>query len=321
MASDEVLKTVIIGSGPAGITAAIYAARANLRPVLLAGATPGGLLTKTSEVENFPGFRKGINGPQLMDEMLAQVEYCGGRIIYESCEELSLKARPFTITYGGGEKLAAHTLIFATGASPRWLGLPGETQFAPPKGAGVSSCAVCDGSFYRGKPVAVVGGGDSAMEEATYLSKLCSSVTVVHRREGFRASKVMVARARSNPVIRWELNRVVTEILGDLHRKPLPVVTGLRLKHVASGATNEIQVAALFVAIGHVPTTGILRGQVELDEQGFVKVTDRQETSLSGFFAAGDCHDRRYRQAVTAAGMGCKAALEAERYLTLNGLA
>jgi len=321
MPSDEVLKTVVIGSGPAGLTAAIYAARANLKPVMLAGATPGGQLTKTSEVENFPGFRKGIGGPQLMDEMLAQVEYCGGRIIYESSEEILLKTRPFAVTYGDGQKLIAHTLIFATGASPRWLGLPGETQFSPPKGAGVSSCAVCDGSFYKGKPAAVVGGGDSAMEEATYLAKLCSSVTVVHRREGFRASKVMLSRARANPVIRWELNRVVDEILGDLHHKPLPVVTGLRLKHVATGATKEIPVAGLFVAIGHVPTTGILRGQVALDEQGYLKVNDRQETSVPGLYGAGDCHDRRYRQAVTAAGMGCKAALEAERYLTLNGLA
>jgi len=321
MPSDEVLKTVIIGSGPAGLTAAIYAGRANLKPVLLAGATPGGLLTKTSEVENFPGFRQGINGPQLMEDMLAQVEYCGGRIIYESSEALAVKTRPFTITYGDGQKLATHTLIFSTGASPRWLGLAGERQFSPPKGAGVSSCAVCDGSFYRGKPVAVVGGGDSAMEEATYLAKLCSSVSVIHRREGFRASKVMLSRARSNPVIRWELNQVVEEILGDLQHKPLPVVTGLRLKHVATGEKKEIPVAGLFVAIGHVPTTGILRGQVDLDDQGYVKVNDRQETSVPGVFAAGDCHDRRYRQAVTAAGMGCKAALEAERYLTLNGMA
>ncbi|MGD0093343.1 MAG: thioredoxin-disulfide reductase [Planctomycetota bacterium] len=321
MPSDEILKTVIIGSGPAGVTAAIYAARANLKPVMIAGATPGGQLTKTSEVENFPGFRKGVNGPQLMEDMVAQVEFCGGRIVYESAAEIAVKPRPFRITYGDDQKLLTHTLIFATGASPRWLGLPGETQFSPPKGAGVSSCAVCDGSFYRNQPVAVVGGGDSAMEEATYLAKLCSSVTVIHRREGFRASKVMLARARANPVIRWELNQVLDEVLGDLQHKPLPVVTGLRLRHATSGVQKEIQVKGLFVAIGHVPTTGILRGQVDLDELGYIKVNDRQETSVPGVFAAGDCHDRRYRQAVTAAGMGCKAALEMERYLTLNGLA
>lgn len=321
MAATGILKTLIIGSGPAGLTAAIYAARANLEPVVLAGATPGGQLTKTSEVENFPGFRKSVNGSQLMDELLAQAEHCGAKIIYESAEEIAAKTKPVTVKYGGGETLQTHTLIFATGASPRWLGLAGETLYSPPKGAGVSSCAVCDGSFYRKKPVAVVGGGDAAMEEATYLAKLCSSVTVVHRREGFRASKVMVDRARANPAIRWELNQVVDEVLGDASRKPLPVVTGLRLKHAATGATKEIPVAALFVAIGHVPTTGILRGQVELDDQGFVRVNERQETNVPGVYAAGDCHDRRYRQAVTAAGMGCKAALEAERYLTLNGLA
>lgn len=321
MSADKILKSLVIGSGPAGVTATIYLARANLQPVMLAGATPGGQLTKTSEVENFPGFRSGINGPQLMEEMLAQVEHCGGAVLHESAEEIALKARPFSVTYGGGKKLLTQTVILATGASPRWLGLPGETQFSPPKGAGVTSCAVCDGSFYRNKPVAVVGGGDSAMEEATYLAKLCSSVTVIHRREGFRASQVMLSRARANPVIRWELNQVVAEILGDMQHKPLPVVTGLRLQHAASGATKEIAVAALFLAIGHVPTTGILRGQVDLDNQGYVKINDRQETSVPGVFAAGDCHDRRYRQAVTAAGMGCKAALEAERYLTLNSLA
>jgi len=321
MPANDILKTVIVGSGPAGLTAAIYAARANLKPFVLAGATPGGQLTKTSDVENFPGFRKAVQGPQLMDEMLEQAKVCGANIVLESAEAISVTSRPFTVTYGGGQQVQTHTLILATGASPRWLGLPGEKLYSPPKGAGVSSCAVCDGNFYRNKPVAVVGGGDSAMEEATYLAKLCSSVTLIHRREGFRAAKVMLERTRAMPVIHWELNEVVEEVLGDPHRKPLPVVTGVRLKHVATGAIKEIPVAAVFVAIGHVPTTSILRGQVELDEQGYIRINERQETSVPGLFAAGDCHDRRYRQAVTAAGMGCKAALEVERFLTLNALA
>ncbi|HYG78156.1 MAG TPA: thioredoxin-disulfide reductase [Planctomycetota bacterium] len=318
MASD-ILSTVIIGSGPAGLTAAIYAARANLKPVVLCGGTPGGQLTKTSEVENFPGFKKGINGPELMFEMMEQAKHCGAELIYEGAETIDTKSKPIAITYGGGKKLLTHTLIFATGASPRWLGLPGEAQFSPPKGSGVTSCAVCDGSFYRKMPVVVVGGGDSAMEEANYLAKLCSSVTVIHRREEFRASKIMIERAKANPVIKWELNQVVDEILGDTTKK-LPVVTGVRLKNVKDGSTKTLDVAAVFVAIGHIPTTGILKGQLEMDHEGYIICNDKQETSVPGVFAAGDCHDRRYRQAITAAGMGCKAALEVERYLTTHGI-
>jgi thioredoxin reductase (NADPH) len=320
MTSDNVRQTVIIGSGPAGLTAAIYAARANLAPVLLAGATPGGQLTKTSLVENFPGFAKGINGPDLMMEMLEQAKACGAEVLLESAESVSAAGKPITVTYGGGQELRSHTLIFATGAAPRWLGLPGETLYSPPKGSGVSSCAVCDGSFYRNKPVAVVGGGDSSMEEATYLAKMCASVTLVHRREGFRASKIMIERARENPRIRWELNQVVEEILGDQNRKPQPAVTGLRLKHVGTGQVKDIELAAVFVAIGHIPTTSIMRGQVDMDERGYIKVNGRQETNVPGVYAAGDCHDRRWRQAVTAAGMGCAAALEVERFLTERGL-
>ena len=320
MAGNDVLKTLIIGSGPAGLTAAIYAARANLSPVVLAGATPGGQLTKTSEVENYPGFRKGVNGPELMYDMLEQAKHCGAEILFEGAESIDTKSKPISVTYGGGKKLQTHTLIYATGAAPRWLGLPGETLYSPPKGSGVTSCAVCDGSFYRKMPVAVVGGGDSAMEEATYLAKMCSSVTLIHRREEFRASKVMIDRARANPVIKWELNQVVDEILGDSSKK-LPVVTGLRLRNLLDNSKKEIQVAALFVAIGHIPTTSLLKGQLELDEDGYIKVNDHQETSVQGVYAAGDCHDRRYRQAITAAGMGCKAALEVERYLTHHGIA
>jgi thioredoxin reductase (NADPH) len=315
--ADEILKTVIVGSGPAGLTAAIYAARANLKPLLLAGGTPGGQLTKTSEVENYPGFRKGVMGPVLMEDMMEQAKHCGASLIFEAVESIDTKAKPITITYGGGKRVATHTLIFATGAAPRWLGVPGEEKYAPPHGSGVTTCAVCDGSFYRKMPVAVVGGGDSAMEEATYLAKLCTSVTVIHRRDGFRASKVMLDRAHANPVIKWELNQVVDEVLGDSTKK---IVTGLRLKSTKDGATKNLDIAGLFVAIGHIPTTSLLRGQLELDDEGYIKVNERQETNVQGVYAAGDCHDRRYRQAVTAAGMGCKAALEVERYLTHHGL-
>ena len=317
---NDILKTVIIGSGPAGLTAAIYAARAALKPVILAGNTPGGQLTKTSEVENYPGFAKGINGPDLMFAMMDQAKHCGAELMYENAESIDVKTKPITITYGGGKKLLTHTLIFATGAAPRMIGLPGETQFSPPLGTGVTSCAVCDGSFYRKMPVVVVGGGDSAMEEANYLAKMCSSVTVVHRREEFRASKIMIERAKANPVIKWELNQVVEEVLGDTTKK-VPLVTGVRLRNVKDNTKKDLQVAALFVAIGHIPTTGVLKGQVDLDEEGYIKVNDKQETSAVGVYAAGDCHDRRYRQAITAAGMGCKAALEVERYLTHHGIA
>jgi thioredoxin reductase (NADPH) len=317
MTDTEILKTVIVGSGPAGLTASIYAARANLNPVLLAGATPGGQLTKTSEVENYPGFKTGVLGPVLMEDMMAQARHCGATLIFEAVEHIDTKANPISVTYGGGKKVYAHTLIFATGAAPRWLGVPGESQYSPPLGSGVTTCAVCDGSFYRKMPVIVVGGGDSAMEEATYLAKLCSSVTVIHRREEFRASKIMLQRARANPVIKWELNQVVDEILGDSKKK---MVTGARLKHTQTGATKELAIAGVFVAIGHIPTTNLLHGQVELDADGYIKVNDRQETNVPGVYAAGDCHDRRYRQAITAAGMGCKAALEVERYLVHAGL-
>jgi len=315
---DYILKTLIIGSGPAGLTAGIYAARANLNPIILAGSTPGGQLTKTSEVENYPGFRKGILGPVLMEDMMEQARFCGAKLIFEAAESIDTKATPISVTYGGGKKLLTHTLIYATGAAPRLMGLPGETLYSPPKGSGVTTCAVCDCSFYKKLPVAVVGGGDSAMEEATYLAKLCSSVTVIHRREGFRASKIMLDRARANPLIKWELNQVVDEILGDPKKK---IVTGLRLKNVKDNSTHQFDIAGLFVAIGHIPTTAVLVGQVEMDDEGYIKVNDKQETNVAGVYAAGDCHDRRYRQAVTAAGMGCKAALEVERYLTHHGLA
>jgi thioredoxin reductase (NADPH) len=311
------LKLLVIGAGPAGLTAAIYGARAGLAPVLLAGPSPGGQLTLTSEVENFPGFRKGIRGPQLMEDMMEQARWCGAEILWESAKGIDAAQRPFAVTTDGGQTFRAHTLIYATGAAPRKLGVEGEDRYAPPNGAGVTYCAVCDGAFYKKRPVVVVGGGDAAMEEATYLSNLCSTVTLVHRREGFRASKVMLDRARARSNIRWELNQVVAEIRGDSGKK---TVTAVSLKDVRDSSTKVLATEAVFIAIGHVPATEILRGLVELDPEGYIKVDEAQKTSVPGLFAAGDCHDRKYRQAVTAAGMGCKAALEAERYLTREGL-
>lgn len=309
--SDTALRnTIIIGSGPAGLTAAIYAARARLEPLVLAGTTPGGQLTKTSEVENYPGFAEGIDGPKLMDAMLAQAKWCGAETEWESAEKIERDGKNFSVAIGGGKVLKTRTIIFATGAAPRFMQVPGELEYQPPKGAGVTYCAVCDGNFYRNMPVAVVGGGDSAMEEAIYLSNLCKEVTIVHRREGLRASKVMVERARGRANIKWELNQVIDEILGDGKK-----VTGVRLKSTQDGKTKNLELKGVFSAIGHIPTTGVLKGVVDLDEDGYIKADDRQRTSVPGLFAAGDCHDRRYRQAVTAAGMGCKAALEMERYL------
>lgn len=324
----DILKTLIIGSGPAGLTAAIYAGRAALGPIVLAGGSPGGQLTKTSEVENYPGFGKGILGPKLMDEMMAQAKHCGAALIWESAAKIEKAGEVITVVTDGGTTYKTHTLIFATGAAPRFLGVRGELEYQPKQsaeakvggGAGVTYCAVCDGAFYRKMPVAVIGGGDSAMEEATYLSKLCSEVTVIHRRDGLRASKVMIERAQKTPNIKWQLGQVVAEVLGDPHAKPLASVTGLRLKHIQTGAQQELSVKGVFIAIGHIPTTQVLKGIVDLDAEGYILANDKQETSVQGIWAAGDCHDRRYRQAITAAGMGCKAALEVERYLTHTGL-
>ncbi|MCZ7648497.1 MAG: thioredoxin-disulfide reductase [Planctomycetota bacterium] len=326
--SDGILKTLIIGSGPAGLTAAIYAARAALKPVVLAGADPGGQLTKTSLVENYPGFAKGVDGPKLMADMLEQAKWNGAELKWESAAKIEGQAPPYTVTTSAGEVLRAHTVLFCTGAAPRRLGVKGELEYQPRQkpdqkiwGEGVTYCAVCDGNFYRKLPVAVIGGGDSAMEEANYLSNICGEVTLIHRREGFRASTVMLERARSKKNIKWELNQLVDEVLGNEeaqgHKRK---VTALRLKDARDGSTKELKVDGVFIAVGHIPTTQVLQGVVKLDASGYIEVDDRQHTSREGFFAAGDCHDSRYRQAVTAAGMGCKAALEAERYLAERGL-
>jgi thioredoxin reductase (NADPH) len=267
-------------------------------------------------VENFPGFAQGIQGPELMSAMMQQAEHCGATVMYEAAAQIRVEPRPIQVALSDGSMLKTHTLIFATGAKPRDLGVKGEAEYSPPQGSGVTACAVCDGAFYRGKDVCVVGGGDSAMEEATYLAKLCRSVTVIHRREGFRASNTMVARAKANPLIRWELNQVVDEIVGDSK-----AVSSVRLKDVRSGTLKDLSVAAVFSAIGHMPNTKLLKGLVKLDPEGYIVINEHMQTSESRIFAAGDCHDRRYRQAVTAAALGCMAALAVERFLTQEGLA
>lgn len=299
---------VIIGSGPAGLTAAIYGARANLKPLLLAGMLPGGLLTQTSEVENFPGFPEGINGFDLMFAMQTQAERFGARIEMETVAQVELSDGGIQkLTLDGGKVIECRALVIATGASPRWLGLESEDRL---KNHGVSACATCDGAFYRDLNVVVAGGGDSAMEEALFLTKFASSVTVVHRRHELRASKIMADRALNHPKIRFVWNANIVAVLGDAE------VTGIRVKDVNDGKETEIACKGLFVALGHVPNTELFKGQLPMNPAGYIELSGNTSlTSLQGVFAAGDCADSRYRQAVTAAGAGCRAAIDAERYL------
>jgi len=302
---------VIIGSGPAGLTAAIYAARANLKPVVIDGMQPGGQLIQTSDVENFPGFELPVNGFELVNTMRKQAERFGVRFLMDevvSCE-LTGDVKRIALMIGG--TLEARTVIIATGASARYLGLESEERL---KGKGVSACATCDGSFYKGLRVAVIGGGDTAMEDALYLSRLAEHVTVVHRRDAFRASKIMADRVLSTPNIDVVWNAVVEEVLDPAKGE----VTGLRLKDKVTGAVTERALQGVFVAIGHTPNTQAFSGQLERDADGYV-VAANTRTSVAGVFAAGDVQDRHYKQAITAAGTGCMAALEAERYLTANG--
>ena len=299
-------KVVIIGSGAAAYTAAIYAARADLEPLVLGGVASGGQLMITSEVENFPGFPEPIQGPELMDRMRRQCERLGVELVPEYVAKVDFSGRPFGLETTEGRKEAAETVIVATGANARLLGIESEKRLL---GHGVSACATCDAFFFKGKEVYVVGGGDTAMEEATFLTKFASKVTVVHRRAELRASKIMRERAFKNPKIAFLWDSAVAEILGDDH------VAGVRLKNLKSGAETEAACDGLFVAIGHTPTTGFLAGQLKLDEKGYVATDGRARASVAGVFAAGDVMDSRYRQAVTAAGTGCMAALEAERFL------
>jgi len=303
-------RVVIIGSGPAGYTAAIYAARAMLKPLMLSGYEPGGQLMITTDVENYPGFAEPIQGPWLMEQMRAQAENVGARVHNEYVVGLELKSRPFVVRCDSGRTILADAIILATGAKAKWPGLPGEEEF---KGFGVSACATCDGFFFRNKKVVVIGGGNSAVEEALYLSNIVSEVTVVHRRDSFRAEKILRERlaARHNVRIRWD--SVVEEIVGG---KTPRGVTGVRIRNVHTGALDDLLVDGVFVAIGHAPATELVRGQVVLKANGYVQTSPGStSTSVEGVFAAGDVAEDVFRQAVTAAGLGCMAALEAERWL------
>ncbi|HAP42251.1 MAG TPA: thioredoxin-disulfide reductase [Nitrospira sp.] len=297
---------VIIGSGPAGLTAAIYAARANLSPLLIEGWQSGGQLTTTTEVENYPGFSKGIMGPELMKEMRGQAERFGTEFLTGDVSAVDLSRRPFRLTIDGEQTVEAAALILATGASAIQLGLPDEQRLT---GHGVSTCATCDGYFFRGQDLVVVGGGDSALEEATFLTKFARTVTVVHRRDKLRASKIMQDRAMKNEKISFAWNCIVEEILGK------DVVTGVRLRNIVTGTTTEHACAGVFVAIGHRPNTDLVKGQVAMDAKGYVITSRGTATSVPGLFAAGDVQDTHYRQAITAAGSGCMAAIDAERFL------
>lgn len=299
-------QVVIVGSGPAGLTAAIYAARAGLEPLVVEGLQGGGQLTQTTDVENFPGFAEPVAGPALMEAMRRQAERCGAAFLMDEVQSADLAGDVKRLETMMNGTLEARAAILCTGASARWTGAPGEATY---RNRGVSACATCDGAFFKGKDVAVVGGGDTALGDALYLARICSSVTVVHRRDAFRAAKVTAERVRATPNVATAWNAVVDEFLGDGKR-----LSGLRLRDVATGATREIAVAGAFVAIGHAPNTRLVEGQVTLDAHGYV-AADHGRTNLPGVFAAGDCADPAYKQAVVAAGAGATAALEAERYL------
>jgi thioredoxin reductase (NADPH) len=299
---------VIIGSGPAGLTAGLYAARANLKPLLIEGLEAGGQLMLTTMVENWPGFRDGIMGPDLMSEMRAQAERFGTEIIQSNVASVDLKHRPFTLTLSDGRKITTESLIIATGASARWLEIGSDRKLS---GRGVSTCATCDGYFFRGRPIAVVGGGDSAMEEAIYLTKFASKVTVIHRRDSLRASKIMQDKAFANSKIEFIWDSEISEVR-DVGKGE---VTSVVVRNLKTGARTELPLDGVFIAIGHTPNTKLFEGQLELDPAGYIITHAGTRTSVPGVFAAGDVQDHVYRQAVTAAGSGCMAAIDAERYL------
>ena len=310
-------RCLIVGSGPAGYTAAIYAARALLKPVLIQGIQPGGQLTITTEVENYPGFADVIQGPWLMEQMQAQAEHVGTEIINDIVLSADLSQRPFRLTTDSGEVWLAETLIIATGAQAKWLGLESEQKF---QGFGVSACATCDGFFYRGKDVVVVGGGNTAVEEALFLTNFASNVTVVHRRDSFRSERILQERLFANPKVKVVWNAELAEVVGQ--DDPFAKVTGARLRDVRTGALTELPADGIFIAIGHAPATELVKDQLKLKESGYVwTAPDSTATSVPGVFAAGDVADDVYRQAVTAAGRGCMAALEAERFLAHQGVA
>ena len=306
-------KVVIIGSGPAGYTAAIYAARAMLEPILIQGIQPGGQLTITTDVENYPGFADVIQGPWLMEQMEKQAAHVGTKIVTDLVNKLELSQRPFRLTCDCGDVYLAETVILATGAQARWLGLPSELKF---QGGGVSACATCDGFFYRNKEVVVVGGGNTAVEEALYLTNHASQVTIVHRRDHFRAERILQERLFKHPKIKVIWDSAVDEICGTENPNK---VTHVRLKNVRTGALTDVKTDGIFIAIGHAPATDLVKDQIKLKPSGYVEVAPNSTaTSVPGLFAAGDVADETYRQAVTAAGLGCMAALEAERFLALR---
>ena len=300
---------IIIGSGPAGLTAALYCARALLKPLVLAGGLPGGQLTQTSDIENFPGFPDAINGYELMVSFQKQAERFGARVVFESVASVVFRpGGPHELTLSSGERQEAKAVVIATGASPIWMGLDAEKRLMA---KGVSACATCDGAFFRGVPVVVIGGGDTAMEEAIFITRFASKVTIVHRRDQFRASKIMADRALANPKIEVAWNSVAVDIFGD------SAVTGVKIRDVKTGAERVIECKGYFAALGHSPNTGIFKGQVDMDDKGYIGLQPdgSSRTSVDGVFVAGDCADHSYRQAVTAAGMGCKAAIDVERWL------
>jgi thioredoxin reductase (NADPH) len=306
-------KVLIIGSGPAGYTASIYAARANLKPILIQGMSPGGQMTITTDVENYPGFADVIQGPWLMEQMEAQARHVGTELISDTIVDVDLSRRPFRAVGDSGDIYFGETLIICTGAQARWLGLPSEKKF---QGFGVSACATCDGFFFRDREVAIVGGGNTAVEEAIYLTQHASKVTVIHRRDQFRAERIMQERLFANPKIEVIWDSVVDEVLGG--GEPA-AVTGVRIRNVKTGATRELAVDGLFVAIGHDPATQLFKGKLPLDSEGYIITQpDSTATAIPGVFAAGDVKDKVFRQAVTAAGMGCMAALEADKFLVKN---
>jgi thioredoxin reductase (NADPH) len=309
--SDTIRDTVIIGSGCAGLTAAIYTARANLKPLVIEGHEPGGQLSITTLVENFPGWPEGIQGPQLIENMKLQASRFGAEFRMGHLASADLSKRPFALKIGS-DTIHARTLIIASGASARWLGLPSEQSLI---GHGVSSCATCDGFFFSGKEIAVVGGGDSAMEEALFLTRFATKVTLLHRRDQFRASRIMLDRAIAHPKIEFRANTVIDEVLGVEQKE----VSGLRIRNTVSGEASTLNISGLFLGIGHIPNAKMFEGQIDLDEDGYVKTTDNVFTRVPGVYACGDVQDRRYRQAITAAGSGCMAALEVEKYLEEHG--
>jgi thioredoxin reductase (NADPH) len=308
---NKIHNTIIIGSGPAGLTAALYAARAEISPLVIAGIQPGGQLTITTDVENFPGFPEGIQGPELMSKFTKQAERFGATVVQENVVSADFSSKPFKVKTDSNE-YQAHSVIIATGAEVKWLGLENETRL---RGKGVTACATCDGFFFKGLDIVVIGGGDSAMEEATFLTKFGKSVTIIHRSNEFRASKIMLKRAQENEKIKFITNVTVTDILGENSME------GIRVKDNETGEERDIAAQGYFVAIGHTPASKLFQeAGIEVDEKGYVKPKEFTQTNIEGVFVAGDVHDHRYRQAITAAGEGCKAALDVEKYLAEEGL-